>query len=125
MDSGNLCCCCIPLGTILDHLAFRSLVHTVSFNFNLEVFVRILEAKVWCLSFCYSFYSSDHNPDIAVGEMPRILDVSRKWPQRPVKCVVFNESHKANSLTHTVRVRCCDPFLFLLINSLHITCIPG
>lgn len=58
-----------PLRYHIDHLAFRSLSTQSASLQSVKFFYEFWRQK-YGVSFCYSFYSSDHNPDIAVGEMP-------------------------------------------------------
>lgn len=58
-----------PLRYHIDHLAFRSLSTQSASLQSVKFFYEFWRQK-YGVSFCYSFYSSDHNPDIVVGEMP-------------------------------------------------------
>ncbi|WP_410437956.1 hypothetical protein [Lonsdalea quercina] len=61
-----------PLRYHIDHLAHRSL-STQSASLQAVKFFYEFWLQKYGVTFCYSFFSSGHNPDIAVGEMPSFL----------------------------------------------------
>lgn len=58
-----------PLRYHIDHLAFRSLPTQSASLQSVKFFYEFWNHK-YGVSFCYSFYSFGHNPDIAVSDMP-------------------------------------------------------
>ncbi|WP_257622070.1 site-specific integrase [Escherichia coli] len=105
-----------PLRYHIDHLAFRSL-STQSASLQFVKFFYEFWRQKYGVSFCYSFYSSDHNPDIAVGEMPAFWMYLENGHNVQSNVLSLTRVTKANSLTHTVRVRAVIHFISFLINT--------
>lgn len=105
-----------PLRYHIDHLAFRSLSTQSASLQSVKFFYEFWRQK-YGVSFCYSFYSSDHNPDIAVGEMPAFWMYLENGHNVQSNVLSLTRVTKANSLTHTVRVRAVIHFISFLINT--------
>lgn len=99
-----------PLRYHIDHLAFRSLSTQSASLQSVKFFYEFWRQK-YGVSFCYSFYSSDHNPDIAVGEMPAFWMYLENGHNVQSNVLSLTRVTKANSLTHTVRVRAVIHFI--------------
>jgi hypothetical protein len=113
-----------PLRYHIDHLAFRSLSTQSASLQSVKFFYEFWRQK-YGVSFCYSFYSSDHNPDIAVGEMPAFWMYLENGHNVQSNVLSLTRVTKANSLTHTVRVRAVIHFISFLINTYISTAYRG
>ncbi|WP_338381590.1 integrase [Escherichia coli] len=105
-----------PLRYHIDHLAFRSLSTQSASLQSVKFFYEFWRQK-YGVSFCYSFYSSDHNPDIAIGEMPAFWLYLENGHNVQSNVLSLTRVRKANSLTHTARVRAVVHFISFLINT--------
>lgn len=88
-----------PLRYHIDHLAFRSLSTQSASLQSVKFFYEFWRQK-YGVSFCYSFYSSDHNPDIAVGEMPAFWMYLENGHNVQSNVLSLTRVTKANSLTY-------------------------
>ena len=105
-----------PLRYHIDHLAFRSL-STQSASLQSEKFFYEFGNQKYGVSFCDSFYSSGHNPDIAVSEMPAFWLYLENGHNVQSNVLSLTRATKASSLTHAARVRAVIHFLSFLINT--------
>ena len=105
-----------PLMYHINHLAYRSLPTQSASLQSMKFFYEFWKQK-YGVSFCYSFYSSDHNPDIAIGEMPAFWLYLENGHNVHSNVLNLTSVTKANSSTHTARVSAVIHFIAFLINT--------
>lgn len=105
-----------PLRYHIDHLAQRSLSTQSASLQSVKFFYEFWKQK-YGVTFCYSFFSSNHNPDIAVGEMPSFLLYLENG--RGVQSNVLSLSRVPGSScsTQAARVRAVIHFISFLIST--------
>lgn len=67
-----------PLQYLVDQLALRSSATQSASLQALKFFYEFWHQK-YGMTFCFSFYSSNHNPLIAIEELTAIFSLSGKW----------------------------------------------
>ncbi|WP_262349032.1 hypothetical protein [Enterobacter asburiae] len=105
-----------PLRYHIDHLAHRSL-STQSASLQAVKFFYEFWQQKYGVTFCYSFYSSGHNPDIAVREMPSFslyLENGRVIQSSLLPLSTVSASHGS---TNAARFQAVIHFISFLINT--------
>ncbi|QIZ53215.1 site-specific integrase [Dickeya zeae] len=105
-----------PLRYHIEHLAHRSL-STQSASLQAVKFFYEFWLQKHRITFCYSFYSSGHNPDIAIGEMPAFslyLENGRVIKSNLLPFTAVSASHDS---TNAARFRAVIHFISFLINT--------
>ncbi|MCV3300883.1 hypothetical protein NW192_18930 [Pantoea ananatis] len=105
-----------PLRYHIEHLAHRSL-STQSASLQAVKFFYEFWLQKHRITFCYSFYSSGHNPDIAIEEMPAFslyLENGRVIKSNLLPFTAVSASHDS---TNAARFRVVIHFISFLINT--------
>ncbi|ENR5393943.1 site-specific integrase [Providencia rettgeri] len=105
-----------PLRYHIDHLAHRSLSTQNASLQAVKFFYEFWQQK-HRVTFCYSFYSSGHNPDIAIGEMPDFLLYLENGRIIQSKRLPFTTVSETHGSTNAARFRAVVHFISFLINT--------
>lgn len=116
MDIGTCLPLLYPLRYHIDHLAHRSL-STLSASLQAVKFFYEFWQQKYGVTFCYSFYSSGHNPDIAIGEMSSFLLYLENGRVIQSNLLSFSTVSASHGSTNAARFRAVIHFISFLINT--------
>ncbi|RJL37747.1 site-specific integrase [Pectobacterium carotovorum] len=105
-----------PLRYHIDHLAHRSLSTQHASLQAVKFFYEFWQQKHRA-TFCYSFSSSGHNPDIAIGEMPDFLLYLENGRIIQPNLLAFTTASVLHGSTNAARFRAVIHFISFLINT--------
>ena len=105
-----------PLRYLVDHLAFRSL-STQSASLQAIKFFYEFWYQKYGVTFCYSFYQSEHNPLIAIQEISAFFHYLESGHVYQANVMLLASHSTASRLTNAERVRAVIRFLSFLVNT--------
>jgi hypothetical protein len=105
-----------PLRYHVDHLAYRSL-STQSASLQAIKFFYEFWLQKHGTTFCYSFYTSGHNPIVAIEEMAAFYQYLVSGRLIPSNAYALPLEIKTSGLTNAARIRAVIQFIAFLINT--------
>lgn len=105
-----------PLRYHVDHLAYRSL-STQSASLQAIKFFYEFWLQKYGTTFCYSFYTSGHNPIVAIEEMAAFYQYLVSGRLIPSNAYALPLEIKTSGFTNAARIRAVIRFIAFLINT--------
>ncbi len=105
-----------PLRYHIDHLSYRSLSTQSASLLAVKFFYEFWLCK-YGVTFCYSFYSSGHNPYIAIEEMATFSHYLENSRIHQSNLLAFKAIPTSNGFTNAARFRAVIQFISFLIST--------
>lgn len=104
-----------PLRYSIDHLNNKSISTQDASLQAIKYFYHYWFIK-YEVTFCYSFYKSNHNPNIAIDELDNFFNYLRNGNSYTPNIIQFTANSHSNIYTHAERIRAVARFIKYLIS---------